>query len=221
MGSGQSKQAKDDGNSTKGGKRSPNQEKHASADSTTPLAANAAQLAFPQTPNVDKHASFGEKSLGRSRTNTMSGKSRHTQLDVVCPQADSIGLADDTEDSITTAPPLKVHELEGHSNVSRPPPPPRIRHLSELIDPADLAVDGHVRSPSGNLLAPAQFLVHPDRPRSIRERQEDIREKVRVASRLGVQSETAEQLPKENEKATEKGKSKAKTKRAWCSCFRS
>lgn len=59
------------------GKRSPNQEKHTSADSTTPLATSAAQLAFPQTPTVDKHASLSEKSFGRSRTNTvdtMSGK---------------------------------------------------------------------------------------------------------------------------------------------------
>ncbi|KAK5115846.1 hypothetical protein LTR85_009440 [Meristemomyces frigidus] len=190
MGSGLSKQAKNGANGTKDGKRSPNQEKHASADSTTPLAANAAKLDFPQTPIVDKHGSFSEKSLGRSRANTMS------------------------EDSITTCP-LKVHELEGHSDVSRPPPPPRLRRLSELIDPAGLPTDSRVRSPSGHLFAPEQFLVHPDRPRSIRERQEDIREKVRAASRLGVQSETADEQPEE--KVKEK---KGRKKRACCSCFR-
>ncbi len=60
-----------------------------------------------------------------------------------------------------------------------------VRRLSELIDPEDLPMDCHIRSPSGHLLAVEQFLVHPDRPRSIRERQRDIREKVRAASRLG------------------------------------
>ena len=63
----------------------------------------------------------------------------------------------------------------------------------ELIDPAELPIDSHVRSPSGRLLAPEQFLVHPDRPLSIRERQEEIREKVRTASRLGVEAETVEE----------------------------
>lgn len=88
-----------------------------------------------------------------------------------------------------------VHELDGHSNVSRPPPPPRLRHLSELIDPAELPIDGHVRSPSGHLLAPEQFLVHPDRPLSIRERQAAIQERVRAASRLGVEVEEASEVP--------------------------
>ena len=68
----------------------------------------------------------------------------------------------------------------------RAPAPPHLRRLSELIDPHDLSIDSHVRSPSGNLLGPAQFMAHPDRPRSIRERQEKIRDRVRAASRAGA-----------------------------------
>ena len=34
---------------------------------------------------------------------------------------------------------FEVHELDGHSNVTRPTPSRALRHLSELIDPADLA----------------------------------------------------------------------------------
>jgi len=102
--------------------------------------------------------------------------------------------------SADSSTPLKVSnlgetELEGHSNVTRPPPPPRLHRLSELLDPAKLD-GGHVRSPSGNILAPDQFLAHPDRPRSIRERQEDIREKVRAASRLGVEVQAEDEAMK-------------------------
>ncbi|KAK5136922.1 hypothetical protein LTR08_001429 [Meristemomyces frigidus] len=198
MGANSSKQAKED---SKDGKRSPSQEKHASADSTTPLAANAAQLAFPQTPVVDKHVSFEEKSLlGRSRTKTLStggSNTGDTDTIVTIPRANS-------------PTPLKIHVLDGHSNVSRPPPPPRLRHLSELIDPMDLATaDGHVRSPSGNMLEPAQWLVHPDRPMSIRERQERIQERMRAASRLGEVESAGEEVGKggkKGEKAAKKTK---------------
>ncbi|TKA56534.1 hypothetical protein B0A55_09037 [Friedmanniomyces simplex] len=153
----------------KDGKRSPIQEKHTSADSTAPFAIKAAALNIDRSATIDKRTSFGEKSLGRSRTNTMSfHSSTHTASDLD-----------------TAALPPTIHELDGHSNITRPPPPLRLRHLSELIDPAELPIDAHVRSPSGHLLAPEQFLVHPDRPLSIRERQAEIRERVRAASRLG------------------------------------
>ncbi|KAK5118932.1 hypothetical protein LTR62_000143 [Meristemomyces frigidus] len=150
------------------GKRSPSQEKHTSGNSTTPLAARAHELDTDRstvTELDDKHTSYGGTTANRSRANTMSFGST---------------LANDTTLS------LDVTELEGHADVSRPPPPPRLRHLSELIDPAELPIDAHVRSPSGNLLAPEQFLVHPERPLSIRERQEEIRDKIRSASRLGL-----------------------------------
>jgi hypothetical protein len=87
---------------------------------------------------------------------------------------------------------FSIHAIEGHSDVTRPPPPPRIRRLSELIDPADIPIDYSVRSPSGNLLAPEQFLARPNRPLSIRERQAEIQKRVRQASRLGEQAETVQ-----------------------------
>ncbi|KAK5167592.1 uncharacterized protein LTR77_007291 [Saxophila tyrrhenica] len=90
--------------------------------------------------------------------------------------------------------------INGHSNVTRPPPPPRIHSLSELIDPAEVEMDSHIRSPSGNLLAPEQFLTHPSRPRSMRERQAEIRDKVRAASRLGTEMEMGEEEQKKKEK---------------------
>ncbi|KAK0356452.1 hypothetical protein LTR91_023464 [Friedmanniomyces endolithicus] len=156
--------------SKKDGKRSPVQEKHTSADSTAPLAV----LNINRSSTVDKRVSFGEKSMGRSRTNTMSFHgSTHTA------------------DSLAT-PPTAIHDLDGHSNVSRPPPPPRLHHLSELIDPEEVPFDGDDWSPSGHLLAPEEYLVHPDRPLSIRERQEEIRQRVRAASRLGAAVAAAE-----------------------------
>lgn len=113
----------------------------------------------------------------------------------------------------------QAHELEGHSDVTRPPPPPRIHSLSELIDPAELPIDSHVRSPSGNLLAPEQYLVHPNRPRSMRERQQEIREKTRNASRLGEQNDKSQTTETTHAKD---GKGKGK-KPKWfkhLSCFK-
>ncbi|KAK3074607.1 hypothetical protein LTR53_002818 [Teratosphaeriaceae sp. CCFEE 6253] len=170
MGANQSKAASS-------GKRSPVQEKHTSADSTAPLAIEAARLDTERSTIASKHASCSEKSMGRSRANTMSFNGSLTTMNG--PEAS----------------PATIHELHGHSNVSRPPPPPRLRHLSELIDPAEISIDSHVRSPSGHLLAPEQYLVHPNRPLSIRERQMAIQERVRAASRLGVEADGADDAP--------------------------
>lgn len=84
----------------------------------------------------------------------------------------------------TSAPQIhvQVHELDGHSNITRPPPPPRLRHLSELIDPEDIPRNSHVRSPSGNVLGAAEYAAHPDRPLSMRERRKEILKRVRAAS---------------------------------------
>ncbi|KYG41345.1 hypothetical protein M433DRAFT_8022 [Acidomyces richmondensis BFW] len=94
-------------------------------------------------------------------------------------------------DEITSTLPHN-HEIEGHSNVSRPPLPPQLHRLSELVDPAMLPDGSHVRSLSGTIYTPEAFCTHPNRPRSIRERQENIREKVkqaRAASRLALEVE--------------------------------
>ncbi|RMY10204.1 hypothetical protein D0867_08471 [Hortaea werneckii] len=97
-------------------------------------------------------------------------------------------------DAITPAPlaaPPQVHHTEGHSDVSRPPRPSRLRRLSELIDPLTLGERSHVRSPSGQILGAAEFMAHPGRPLSIRERQEAIREKVRAATAKLAEEEAA------------------------------
>ena len=97
-------------------------------------------------------------------------------------------------DAITPAPPAtppQVHHTEGHSDVSRPPQPSRLRRLSELIDPLTLGERSHVRSPSGQILGAAEFMAHPGRPLSIRERQEAIREKVRAATAKLAEEEAA------------------------------
>lgn len=61
------------------------------------------------------------------------------------------------------------------SEVSKPALPRQITHLSNLIDPADLVEGWKVRSPSGNLLGPGEFINHPERPLSLRERQERVK----------------------------------------------
>ncbi|PSK44238.1 hypothetical protein B9Z65_218 [Elsinoe australis] len=54
-----------------------------------------------------------------------------------------------------------------------------VRQLSELIDPTKLCVDDdYVKSPSGNLLGHADFCAREDRPLSLRERQERIRQQL-------------------------------------------
>jgi len=48
--------------------------------------------------------------------------------------------------------------------------------MSTLIDPADLISesDWSIKSPSGNLLGPQGYINHPDRPLSMRERQQRV-----------------------------------------------
>ena len=214
MGSGQCKNAKE---GKRGGKSpSPSQEKHNSADSKAPLTEHAATLNLKRSPSAGRNNSGrgNGASLERSQSHATNDDQIH-----IAPRSSTIRAVSTTSSNI------QVHETEGHSNVTRPPPPPRIHHLSELIDPADLAVDSHIRSPSGNLLAPEQFLTHPDRPRSIRERQEEIREKVRAASRLGVEVDKAEE--EKPRTGGERGKKKKKKNKEGkkrgcllCVCFR-
>ena len=167
---------------------SPSQEKHNSADSKTPLASHADGFSAPRSPSPGQYG---------------------TIVSCQSPENHGQGPAEDR---------IEVDEQEGHSDVTRPPPPPRLRRLSELIDPHELTVDSHVRSPSGNLLAVEQFLVHPDRPRSIRERQEHIRGRVRAASRLGQESQAPGNGNPEPQTGGDK-KSDRQCKFLLCGCF--
>ncbi|KAI5272705.1 hypothetical protein E4T47_04005 [Aureobasidium subglaciale] len=67
---------------------------------------------------------------------------------------------------------------EPESGITRPSPArPLIRRYSELIDPTQLD-NQQVRSPSGNLLSGSSYNLRGDRPLSVRERQERIRQQM-------------------------------------------
>ena len=209
MGSSQSKgSSKDSKNGARGKSSLPTQEKHNSADSKAALTEHAAKFDLLRSLSQSRHASVSGYGDNAKETRTHANDDEDIQS---VPRNPTIRVVSDSSATV------RDHELEGHSDVSRPPPPPRLRHLSELIDPADLAVDSHIRSPSGKLLAPEQFLVHPNRPLSIRERQEEIKEKVRAASRLGVEAEKAEydKAPMRDEI----GDNKRGKRKLLCACF--
>lgn len=66
--------------------------------------------------------------------------------------------------------------------ISRPATPPRLVRMSALLDPNDLILHNFtVRSPSGNVLGPNAYFAHPDRPLSMRERQERVRAEIEAA----------------------------------------
>lgn len=166
-------------------------EKYNSADSQAPLAAREARLDMHRSSAV---RSQRHQSTAESYTTVRS--SRHRDSDI-----EGGGTQPTAATTFNTRTPgseehdgVQVDDHEGHSNVTRPPPPARLVQLSELIDPETLPIDTQIRSPSGTLLGFEQFLVHPNRPRSIRERQEDIMERVRAASRVGQQDEPEEDV---------------------------
>lgn len=67
---------------------------------------------------------------------------------------------------------------EIQSGITHPKPArPLIRRYSELIDPAQLD-NLQVRSPSGNMLTGSRYNLRDDRPLSVRERQERIRQHI-------------------------------------------
>ncbi|KAI5251836.1 hypothetical protein E4T42_04017 [Aureobasidium subglaciale] len=67
---------------------------------------------------------------------------------------------------------------EPESGITRPSPArPLIRRYSELIDPTQLD-NQQVRSPSGHLLSGSSYNLRGDRPLSVRERQERIRQQM-------------------------------------------
>lgn len=221
MGSSASKQAS--GNSDKNaGSRTRSEspkEKHNSADSKAPLAEHAAQFASPRISSPEQRTSVTSNiTIQHMRTNSNGDKIQRASLTPSIASPPKARLSD-------TIPSVNVDDTEGHTNVTRPPPPPRLHQLDELIDPAELPIDCHIRSPSGTMLALEQFLVHPDRPRSIRERQEQINEKVRAASRLGVEVEVEKGEDEGGEKGGGdregggKGKKKKKRKERGCWYF--
>ncbi|PNS19356.1 Protein argonaute [Sphaceloma murrayae] len=139
----------------------------------------------------------------------------------------------------------RLHTETAEYGISMPVRRQHIRQLSELIDPTKLMVDEeYVKSPSGNLLGHADFCAREDRPLSLRERQERIRQqlsKTQTAvyavngidpsktsptdsafSMYDIPEEQASSLMTEEKKLdVEKGenKKKKKTQGCWCFCF--
>jgi hypothetical protein len=193
----------------------PIQEKHTSADSNTPLTHHASEFFLARNSSLDRQDCICDSGLSLAHAHTSDIDEIQVLPSRLTATHSRPDQFDPSEDLIQV--PIRVDELEGHSNVTRPPRPPRLRHLSELIDPAELDIDSHIRSPSGTILALEQFLVHPDRPRSMRERQEQIREKVRAASQLGAHVRNSEEeKPSEQTKGSKK---KLKCFRWCCGCF--
>ena len=80
---------------------------------------------------------------------------------------------------------LNSRALEVDHATQRCPIPVSRKHtLEEILDPEDIPIGAHVRSPSGNLLSAQQFRERTDRPPCIRERQERILERTRTFSNL-------------------------------------
>lgn len=95
--------------------------------------------------------------------------------------------------------------MEGYADVSRPPSTPRqVLRISGIIDLNDIAANGHVESPSGQIMTREEYANHPDRPLTLRERQQKILQRVReeqereqqqraALAALNNEGETAEQ----------------------------
>lgn len=62
------------------------------------------------------------------------------------------------------------------TKVTHPATPTLLTRLSSLIDPQDLDPNEIIRSPSGRFYRVREYLNNPDRPLSIRERQQHIRD---------------------------------------------
>ena len=60
-----------------------------------------------------------------------------------------------------------------------------IRRYSELLDPT-LLEEQQVRSPSGHLLSGSTYALRDDRPLSVRERQERIRQQIKLQHQQSV-----------------------------------
>ncbi|EME48209.1 hypothetical protein DOTSEDRAFT_51429 [Dothistroma septosporum NZE10] len=106
---------------------------------------------------------------------------------------------------------IHIDLLEGHSNVGRPMVREGRSNLSEIVNLSRaVCANGHIRSPSGNVLSAEQFMKREDRPMLMEERQEAIRRKVAEANRKEHEKEAEEEVMEKvrpmDVKETKKGK---------------
>lgn len=110
--------------------------------------------------------------------------------------------------------------------ISYPGLPRRVTHISQLIDPTELQEGWMVRSPSGNLLGPSEFLQHPERPLSLRERQERVKAAMSAPSSPLTDRTSAMMSPKITQMSSSSGTEscgavteRKKRRRWWLCCF--
>ena len=131
------------------------------------------------------------------------------------------------------------------SNITKPAAPRAITRISEIIDPRDLlreevylasqtrtrsssqpftssnsARSGIVHSPSGNILSTEEFIMHPNRPLALWERQERVLQATREGmERLEAESR-AEMRNRMGSRMGSRKLEKKKNKRSWWCCCR-
>lgn len=108
-------------------------------------------------------------------------------------------------------------------DISKPKPArPHIRHLSELIDPIQLVheVDEKaIRSPSGHLLGRQSFEERDDRPLSMRERQERVRQRLEMQRRQAEINHLVVPAIDNPKTAADKKGRRSRKKIGFCCCF--
>lgn len=123
----------------------------------------------------------------------------------------------------STENPAKHVDLSGISQPTNARP--NVRRLSELIDPTLLVSDDGkaIRSPSGNMLGRQSFEERLDRPLSMRERQESIRQQLMLQrSQGGLRqcSTASDNLSHDPEKQfPDIGSKGGKSRGGCCPCF--
>lgn len=219
-----------------------------STSSTTPLNANVSDpttptpllTSFPQYNGVyspDDPCSSPEPTPSRSTPSTFA-TATSPYPDCPTPAVREITVTGFAGDSPPNSRPVSRFpyppsanrtpiDFESTSTISRPTNArPAVRRLSELIDPMMLVSDDEkaVRSPSGNLLGRQSFEEREDRPLSMRERQERVRQQVLLLQQSRASSQqysvASHDMKQDPEKMGEgSGKKEAKKNKGCCSCF--
>ena len=207
--------------------------RHSSTSSTAPLTAipsipvtptgllssTAANTNTAASEIASSSASVASPIASPTSTFTFPGRRRQTsfadEVDVKTFSGNAAPASRPVSSYHHTSP--EQHQQDGPqeiSEISQPKPMrPKINRLSELIDPISLANNNEkvVRSPSGQMLGRRSFEEREDRPLSMRERQELIRQR--------VMAQTA-QLAAEAEAEKKGGRTgQGKKSRGCCSCF--
>ncbi|KAK4632191.1 hypothetical protein CLAFUW4_03284 [Fulvia fulva] len=90
------------------------------------------------------------------------------------------------------ATPTYIDPQEGHSDVARPVAHVPSSNVDEIYELSEaVRNNGHIRSPSGNILSTDEFMARDDRPRLVSERQSNIRRRAVEANERSLRAEIA------------------------------